>query len=229
MRIIIENHSFGYDLGCKLLKLKYTNCPEYMYKDIGDIWDDIIPITFEEISRFTNIEERRIGILCLGLERLIKEIKPKLEDKKIINKTTTWVVDGKLVTKEYKDIYKLYYVKSDKLNKGLSSNWGRTETAYFVKFKDTSTEREYMIWIDAPSVLNTNNRFINWMTNTKPEITAVEAIAWTIQTNIPKGNIANIIRQGDCILIKPKGKYNELLTPRHLTGGEYLKLLTLES
>ncbi len=55
------------------------------------------------------------------------------------------------------------------------------------------------------------------------------AIAWTITTNIPKGNIKEIYRQGDCILFRPKGKYEPLNTPRHLTEKEYSKLMVSES
>jgi hypothetical protein len=46
---------------------------------------------------------------------------------------------------------------------------------------------------------------------------------------VPQGKIAKIIRQGDCILIKPKGKYEPLSTPRHLTEKEYKTLLVAES
>jgi hypothetical protein len=57
----------------------------------------------------------------------------------------------------------------------------------------------------------------------------IQAIAWTITTNVPKGHIEDIIRQGDCILIKPKGKYEPLVTARHLTEEEYKTLISAES
>jgi hypothetical protein len=55
------------------------------------------------------------------------------------------------------------------------------------------------------------------------------AIAWTITTNVPQGNIEDIIRQGDCILIKPQGKYEPLNRARHLTEVEYKTLISAES
>lgn len=61
-------------------------------------------------------------------------------------------------------------------------------------------------------------------------VTAIQAIAWSITTNVAKGNIEKIIRQGDCILLKPIDMDIALLpTPRHLTADEYEKLLVAES
>jgi hypothetical protein len=76
-------------------------------------------------------------------------------------------------------------------------------------------------------VYNTNNE--NSWNFEVSKINALQCIAWTIQTNVPQGNIEKIIRQGDCILIKPKGKYTELNSPRHLTEQEYKTLLVAES
>ena len=57
----------------------------------------------------------------------------------------------------------------------------------------------------------------------------IMAIAWTITTNVPQGNIEDIIRQGDCILIAPKGDYVPLGSARHLTEEEYKTLISAES
>jgi hypothetical protein len=101
-----------------------------------------------------------------------------------------------------------------------------------VKCKDTSTDREYLIWVDINNVWNVvteNNKNLNrWEFNIK-DIDAIDCIAWTIQTDIPKGRIEKIVRQGDCIMIKPKGKYETLGRERHLTSKEYLELLVAES
>jgi hypothetical protein len=59
-------------------------------------------------------------------------------------------------------------------------------------------------------------------------VTAIDAIAWTIQTNLKEGGIEKIIRQGDCILLK-KNKSSQICDIRHLTGNEYRSLLVLES
>ena len=209
MKIIIENVIFPYEIGCRLLKLKYKKCP---YWNLKKDWNNTKPFSFEEICKIKNIEHRRIAILYLGIERLIKEVKPTLVDKKVISKSTTWVSeDGDLIEREYKDTYELYKVDSSYFNKDISESYIKMNDCHFVKCKDTSTDREYLIWVDVPS-----------------NFTAIEAIAWTIQTNLPEGNIESIIRQGDCILLKAKN-INKKSYIRHLTGKEYKKLLILES
>jgi hypothetical protein len=99
-----------------------------------------------------------------------------------------------------------------------------------VKCKDTSTDREYFIWVDAQSVYRTNNpkQWLSSSSNFSKEINPIQAIAWTIQTDIKEGGIEKIVRQGDCVLIKKK-KNSERGSVRHLTEKEYLKLLVAES
>lgn len=226
MKIVIENTKFGFDIGCRLLKLKYEDCP---FPKLEDIWGDIQPLTFKEIAEMENLEHRRVGMLCLGLERLIKQVNPTLVSSKTLKKTTTYISrEGEVVTENFKDTYELYQVEGEKLG---MSRWGRAaENCYFVKFKDTSTDREYMCWIDPTSVLraNSNNRWVSF--DNPKEINPIQCIAWTFQTNVAEGNIKEIVRQGDCILIKPKDSKKPLLdTPRHLTEKEYLTLLVAES
>ena len=69
MKIIIENHSIPYDLGCKLLKLKGGDSP---FEELSDIWNDIVPLTFSEIAQIENLEHRRIAIGYFGIDKLIK-------------------------------------------------------------------------------------------------------------------------------------------------------------
>lgn len=231
MKIIIENIEFDYNIGCGLLKLKYNECP---FPELSDSWDDIKPLSFKEIAEFNNLEQRRVGILCLGLERLVKEVNPILINEKTITKTTNWVGDdGELIKKDYRDSYELFKVSSEYFNKNLDDNQRQMGSVYFVKCKDTSTNREYFIWVDILSVYQTNfdTNSIWRMTTEQVEnkINALMAIAWTIQTNIAKGKISKIIRQGDCVLIEPKSDFLPLDNPRHLTEKEYLKLLVAES
>lgn len=232
MKIIINNIEFPYNEGCRLLKLKYNECP---MKDIEDIWNDIVPMTFKEIATlFRNTEQRRVAVGCLGLERLVSEVKPTLVNKKTLKKKTTWVTQsGELITKKFNDTYELYKVDGDVWSKGVENTWRKPQPVYYVKCKDTSTDREYMIWIDARSVFETNdNRTSNrWYSSEEDygsKINAIQAIAWTIQTDIPKYNIEKIVRQGDCILIKKmEGAKSD--NTRHLTEEEYKELLELES
>lgn len=223
MKIVIENTKFPFDLGCKILKLKHENSP---FSQLDDIWEDIVPATFKEIAKLENLEHRRVGMLCFGLERLVKEVNPKLIDTKTLKKSTMWVDEkGELCEHKFNDTYELYEVSGDYFNEGISG-WNKMESCHFVKCKDTSTKREYLIWVDINSVFRTNNKNV-W--GVEPKCDAIEAIAWTIQTDIADGGIEKIIRQGDCVLIKPKRKFETLNNPRHLTAKEYKKLLVAES
>lgn len=227
MKIIINNTEFGYDIGCRLLKTKYGNNP---FNGLEDIWEEIKPITFKEITKcITNIEQRRVAVGCLGIEKITKEINPTLMNKKTLKKQTTWVTEeGKMVTKKFSDTYELYKVEGKKWSKGVDETWGQDDV-YFVKFKDTSTDREYMIWVDATSVGRTNTKEGWFSSEDRNKITATQAIAWTIQTDVPEGEIDCIVRQGDCILIKKKKTAPTAGTIRHLTEKEYKELLVLES
>lgn len=225
MQIVVDNHKFDYDMGCRMLKLKHgENCP---FPELEDFWADIKPLTFAEIAKLPNLEERRVGINCLGIERLVAEINPKLVDKQTIKKTTTWVdTDGLHVSRQFADTYELFEVDGDIFNEGLES-WRKMRNAYYIRCKDTSTDREYLIWVDVESVYRANNDS-GWFRDIN-SINAIQCIAWTIQTDVPKDSIEKILRQGDCILIKPKGVYVPLTTPRHLSEQEYRELLVAES
>ena len=229
-KLVLNNVAFDYDLGCKIARLKYGDeCPEVL-SPLADFWNDIVPATFSDIAQLPNLEQRRIGISALGIDRLISEVNPILMDKQTLTKSTTWVNEnGELKTFEYDDTYELYKVKGEVFSQGLSNNQKMADS-FYVKCKDTSTEREYLIWIEPRSVFQTN-RDNTWYDQKESfnELNAIECVAWTITTNIPKGHIKDIIRQGDCILIEPKGKYETLTSPRHLTQVEYQTLISAES
>ena len=119
------------------------------------------------------------------------------------------------------------------ITQGIHGNrWEKLNDVHYVKCKDTSTDRDYLIWVDAQSVYQVNNDR-KWLSSDEDygvQINAIQAIAWTIQTNVAKDNIEKIVRQGDCIMIKKKFP-NEAIgdTLRHLTEVEYLELLVAES
>lgn len=208
MNIVINNIKYPYNIGCRIIKLKYKDCP---FDEIKDIWDEIQPMTFPEILKLNNIEERRTAISALGIERLIKEVESKLIDKKTLSKKTTWVNEkGKLITKEFIDTYELYKINSNIFDKN-SNNRMSFSDFYFVKCKDTSTNREYLMWVQKQLI---------------PD--AISSIAWTIQVNTPPENIEKIVRQGDCIMVKVKNP-NLTCELRHLTKEEYIEKLTIES
>lgn len=226
MKIVIDNVKFDYNVGCRLLKLKYNECP---MGALSDIWDDIVPMTFKDIAKdIKNLEERRVAISCLGLERLYDEVKPTLIKKETMMKETTWVNSkGELEVLKFKDTYELYKVDGKVWTEGVELKWQTPEDVFFVKFKDTSTDRNYMIWVDKRSVYLTNKPN-EWFDREKSQITPIQAIAWTIQTNIAVGGIEKIVRQGDCVLIKKK-ENAEVSGVRHLTEQEYRELLVAES
>jgi len=226
MKIVINNLQFNYDIGCRILKTKYSECP---FESLQDIWNDIQPMTFKDITEnLANIEQRRVAIECLGIDKLVKEVNPTLVNKQTIKKQTTWIdKDGKLITKKFSDTYELYMVSGDNFRKGTDRSV-IPNNAYYVKCVDTSTDREYLIWVEPQSVFRTNNDN-GWWSSATTEINAIQSIAWTIQTDVPVGNIEKIIRQGDCILIKPIDTKIKNGSLRHLTEIEYRELLVAES
>ncbi len=223
MNLIIDNLKFDFNLGCKILKCSGGDCP---MNGLEDLWNDIIPITFKEIAEIQNTELRRIAFKRFGLERLVNEVNPVLVDTQTISKTTTWTNENGIEeTIRFADTYELYKVEGSVLFP--NQRWG-VDDVYYIKCKDTSTEREYLIWVNVNDVFRTNNTDRGWFSSSDIDLNAINSIAWTIQTNVPIGKIETIIRQGDCILIKPTDE-ERLKTFRHLSGKEYLELLHLES
>jgi hypothetical protein len=229
---VINSEKFEVETGKKLLKLKYENCP---FDELKDEWNDITPLTFQEILKdLRNVEQRRVAINILGTERLMKEIEPQLVDRQVVTKTTRWVVDedtNERVERTYlrrcrtiEDVYELYKVELEALGLHNNGNWGNN-SLYYVKCKDTSTDREYMLWVDDNGVRRAND--LHWRDG---QIDAIHAIAWTIQTRYQKGDILSIVRQGDCVLVKPKPDARpQSWGERHLSKEEYLTLLKDES
>jgi hypothetical protein len=222
MKCVIESRVFPFEVGSRLLKLKYDKCPDD-FVELKDIWDTIEPMDFGDIITMSgNVEDRRVALSCYGIERLVKNVRPTLLDSQSITKKTTWVdSDGVLQEKEYVDTYELYSVAGSHLHLRDS------DTYTYVSCKDTSTDRQYLLWVDAGNIARVNNVRNPWITPEK-YINAVQAIAWTIQTTLAMGSIKKIIRQGDCILVKPT-KNPSLVDVRHLTENEYRTLLVAES
>ena len=233
MKIIIDNVPFDFDLACKVLKLKGGNSP---FEELNSFWNEIVPIDFAEISLLPNLEQRRIAIKYLGIDDIVSQVNPQLISEETISKETTWINEaGVEETIKFDDTYRLFSVNENVLLKGKNeevNEWNKAKQ-YFVKFKDTSTDREYMIWVDIASVYNTNHnkQLSRWSIEKVFEegnITAIDCIAWTIKTTLPTDNIKTIIRQGDCVLLKPISGNTEG-EERHLTSKEYRELLKFES
>lgn len=165
MKIIIQNQEFDYNIGCGLLKLKYGDTP---FAGLEDIWDSIVPPTFQEIVRGTNnVEARRVALNCLGLERMKEQLNVRLINEESIAKTTMWMTEsGELVEHKFDDTYRLYELDGEDLFWGIEQDWrsssAKREKFYFITCKDTSTDREYLLWVDIYSVYNTESRKDTW-------------------------------------------------------------------
>ena len=220
MEIIIDNIPFAFDMGAKVCKIGNIEID-------GLDLTNVEPITFEEISMLRNIEQRRIAIKYFGTEKLIADINPELVSEETISKSTTYVDDkGISTTINFQDTYELYKVSAEKLF-GKQGSYLRDE--YYVKCKDTSTDREYIIWVDVESVARTNNIGIWGLRDGTSKIDAIQAIAWTIQTDVKEGNIRQIIRQGDCVFVEPIDTTVDTGLMRSITKEEYINLLKTES
>lgn len=222
-KIVLNNVKFDYDLGCKMLKTRYgtyENCPDSIknHLNLAEIWDDIIPLTFKDISLIGNIEERRVGFLYYGAERMTKELNFELLNRTVLKKENRWLNPFSLKEEvnNIDDVYELYEIPG--------INFGKYEkNRHFVKCSCTSTGREYYIWVDLDSILR--------LVPVSKKITAIDAIAWTFTTNVKEESIDYWIRQGDCIFAKIKDGEEPTYTdtPRHLTSKEYINKLKYES
>lgn len=228
MHVVIDNVTFDFNTGCKVLKSKHRECP---FPEIVDFWDDITPLDFKQVAAIENLEARRVALLYLGIESILEQANATLVKSETLNKTTTWVSDdGSLVEHKFDDTYELWAVDRAELLGQEPPSWQSTrDMAHFIRMKDTSTDRQYLIWVDMNSVASTNAR--SWGDVIDNSISPIAAIAWTIQTTVPSGQIKRIIRQGDCILIEPTSDYDtQTFQPtRHLTEVEYRNFLVLES
>lgn len=193
-QVVLASRKFTLELGCKIAKLRYTAPLE----GLEDVWEKYPPLTFKEIAELTNQEDRRVAFLYFGLERLMKEANPTLVNKATITKNRRWMDQPETL---YADTYELYKVDKETLD-----TW---QDCYFVRCKDTSTDREYLIW-------------------TKATEDPIEAIAWTIQIPCPPEDVQQIFRQGDCILVQLKPEKKPGVW-HHLDKESYLKLVTAES
>ena len=217
--VVIDSQTFNPEIGAKICKLKYKDSPDKFIEIFGFDYNTIEDISASEILSLDNVEQRRIGLKYFTVERFFAEYKFDLIDTKTLDKKTTWVDDnGNLIEKSYKDTYKLYKSKNP-----ISFRSRIEDSLYVLKFKDTSTDREYLLWVDGDSVRITNDLEMNM------EINATQAIAWSFLTTILEDEIKKIVRQGDCVLFMPNENFTEYCSPRHLKEKEYLTLLCEES
>lgn len=213
MELVIDNVRFELNsLSLGVLKLKHTICPEYLLS-VKDKFDEATPITVKEaISQLSNLEQRRVALKLFSVDQIVRDIKSKEVSRTTLSKKYLWEDDSK--GSHYEDTYILYSLDSgDLLSESRSP---RTSSLYYLTFKDTSTDRNYLLWVDSSIFIGRT-----------PD--PIDAIAWSIQTTVPYNHVKAVIRQGDCILVETDPNVKLLSNPRHLTKEEYLTLLKLES
>lgn len=125
-------------------------------------WNETTVMTAKEALNYDNMEQRMVALRYVGAEAMIKELGAELLDEQTICKKQEELVylgEGKpspvdrnpknfeTHTKEYNDTYKLYRIKSDKIIKESSRNSIDAEYIYICGMKDTSTDREYYIFV----------------------------------------------------------------------------------
>lgn len=225
---VIDGREMPLTIGARIRFMKEKGViPTIQKEEWEKIWHTLTPLTFKEICEIENIEWRRIAFTYLSIEDFAAQADPRLVSSETLKKTTTWITHtGEVETIEYDDTYELYAVKRNVLFPEDKTDLDLV----FVKFKDTSTERMYQIWIDPISVWVTNNpdKTPQRDTNYLDKINPIAAIAWTMMTKVPLGETKDIIRQGDLPLAY--FECDELLDDyRHRTEQEYRTLLTLES
>lgn len=241
MKVIIDKKVFPPEIGKRILKIKHGQC---FIPALEKEWDAIPGLTFAAIIKeLSDIKLRRIAFKYLGLQRMLAEIRSTLVSTETMRKTALWVeTDGSLVRKDYDDTYELYRVESQDLYVGLPTDkmspsmlQELQQDRHFVKFRDTSIGKEYVIWVDIRSVYETNHTFRagdaipKSNRDIEPLVSPIMAIAWTLQTHIKEGGIESIVRQGDCVLMRKSKTADILGNPRHLKEYEYRKLLKNES
>lgn len=230
------NNREGFSLtdALRLWKTKYTEFKDFKedvikhpsLNDFGqfveDTWDSIKPFTVKDALKIENAEERRTYFDCIGVEKLFKQLEPKLRDKQTITKKrANWDDENKENFRTFEDVYELYEIEGEKLFE--KDRWGRKPNpVYAVRCWCTTTNREY--WLYVNEMAATGNSW--WSEESHKQYDAIRAIAWTIRIDITHPE--KIYRQGDIIVVK-KSKASKDTSQYHLDKKQYLDLMYSET
>lgn len=189
---------------------------------VKEMWDSIDKYTVQDAFAQSNTEIRRVYFDCLGVNRLMAELQPKLMDSQVIKKKRTrWDAKNDPYVYEFEDLYELYQLDGDKLFP--ADQWRRSANPVFaVRCKCTTTQREY--WLYVPTEAATGERW--WREDAKYTYDAIRAIAWTIRLDVD--NPEKIYRQGDIIVTKLSEK-SKTVPAYHLNKDQYLQLMYSET
>ncbi len=233
----IVNNRTGFDLttALRLWKAKYADDYRDFQKDVitheslkdfdefvQECWDKIEPVTVEDALKLENTEDRRVYFDAIGIEKLFKQLDPKLLDKQVVKKKRQrWDENFKEYTYEFEDVYELYQIEGTKLFE--KDRWGNTpEPVFAVRCWCTTTNREYWLYVTKEAALGDRWWYNDEDGKSQPD--AIRAIAWTVRVDVPEENIEKIYRQGDIIVVKMNdvAKHTEhTFRPYHLTKEQY--------
>jgi hypothetical protein len=161
-----------------------TDEKEYLdaLKEAEELWNnpEVKPWTAKEVFMLSNQEQKYLLFSLIGPDQIEQEMNPTLVDSQtLVKRQPRYNVEGKdghKVTRrftpeqlkqdfvEYQDTYELYYFDKSKL--------GTENNVYYVKCKDTSTDRVYYLYVDG--------------SDPRCQTDAISAIAWTMRD--PEGN-----------------------------------------
>jgi hypothetical protein len=232
MKININGNLFDEEVGKRVLKLKYEHCP---FPELETEWENIEVGTLASLSRaLKNMEQRRVAFQYFDMDRLARETPGELVSREAIIRKTSWVMpDGSVQKQYYKEEFFLYSIDAKSLgvpysicNHVTTLYYDYDNYLYYVKYRDPFTDHEHIQWVDGRYVADLNRiRHEDKIWTSK--INAVQAYVSTITTDIEKGGIECIVRQGDCILFKKNNRAIRYYK-RHLTEYEYRTLPVLK-
>lgn len=191
-------------------------------KFVSEVWESIEPVTIQEALAQPNNETRRVYFSCIGVQKLFKDLNPKLLDAQTINKNRWgWDKDNNKVMNLFNDVYELYEIEGKKMFE--RDRWNtEPNPIYAVRCWCTTTGREYWIYVPTEAAMG-----VRWISTHNPGTPdAIRAIAWTIRIDIK--NPQSIYRQGDIIVVEMPDNPEEC-EERHITKDEYLNLMYSES
>ena len=187
-----------------------------------EVWDTIKKVDIKKAFEEQNQEKKRIYFHCIKPENIFKNTKSKLLSTETLTKK-------KQNGTEYTDVYRLYSCDGEQ--------FGLNNKVYYVNCFCPSTDREYFIFIEDRFCEKTDYMSKGFVRSYNKDITAIDAIACTLRTNVIEEAVECYYRQGDVLItkIKPEWENKDYLIQstvrpfRHLTKQEYLTKLLIET
>lgn len=233
MKLILNRFVFSQTWTYKILKAKYrgdgitdllTDYP--VFKDdefLMEQWDNIEPISMQEILKDKSLERRRTILEFVPLQNFMFQNAEVVDTRVVMTKNRTWDRKGRLISSEpLENVYELIRIHAKELFPEAEERWGREQ------FKNAYI---YAVKVICPTTSNTF--FINVASPLLPKpfcqkgkFNALEAIASTVFC--PITNPKALYRQGD-VMVFEHSEDSKPCTPYALTGEQYVNLLVAQS